>query len=179
LDRVAKKASGTHNAADFAAAMRSMHAPYGLPNPPDIVVQTGVLVLSPGHHREMLERIYRTTYPAETRQYEQPPLSHEVLAQNLLHPLDARFNYTFFEQLYAHHPFLADSASFQRLSEICASPGMAGALPMPAYQQLLQHTLVSEFYNSYFFHLAGATKMAPYLPSSLFKAPPPPIYPEA
>ena len=178
LDRVLRQPAQTSGVAELVEATRRNYAAYGLSNPPDVMVQCGTLVLSPAHHREMLERIYETPhYPSNTRQYEQPPLSYEVLTKDMHYPLDGRFNYTFFEQLYAHYPFLVDSASFRRLGEICASPGMAGPLPVAAYQQLLQHAMVSEFYNSYFFHLAGALKMAPYLPSSLFKMAPPDLYP--
>jgi hypothetical protein len=178
LGRVMKWPAAAAEAAKLVDATGLNYAAYGLPDPPNQIIQCGTLVLSPLHHREMLERIYHDPhYPSDMRQYEQPPLSYEVLTKDIHYPLDGRFNYTFFEQLYAHHPFLADSASFRRLGEICASPGMVGPLPMAAYQQLLQHALVSEFYNSYFFHLAGALKMAPYLPSSLFKMAPPDLYP--
>src|SRR5215471_18812114 len=70
------------------------HAAWGLPRS-DVrsIVQTGVMVLSPRHHRELLEHVY---YDYEDRGeqpwYEMPPLSFEIQKQGLLHGLDSRFN---------------------------------------------------------------------------------------
>jgi hypothetical protein len=71
------------------------HAAWGLPRS-DVrsIVQTGVMVLSPRHHRELLEHVY---YDYEDRggepwNYEMRPLSFEIQKQGLLHVLDSRFN---------------------------------------------------------------------------------------
>src|SRR5215467_11740010 len=70
------------------------HAAWGLPRCGRSIVQTGVLVLAPRHHRELLEHVY---YAYEDRggepmNYEMRPLSFEIQARGLLHVLDNRFN---------------------------------------------------------------------------------------
>jgi hypothetical protein len=55
------------------------------------MVTTGVMVLSPSHHRNLLEEIYAA--PELSRGYEQPHLSHAILRQGLLHEISPRFNW--------------------------------------------------------------------------------------
>ena len=53
---------------------RSMELPSGQAH----IVQTGVMVLSPKHHREVLEHAYHA-YEDRGFNYEMRPLSHEIL----------------------------------------------------------------------------------------------------
>lgn len=53
---------------------------------------TGVLVLSPQHHRELLLHTYKT-YNAESRIYEQPGLSYEIGRSGLACEFSPRFNW--------------------------------------------------------------------------------------
>ncbi len=67
---------------------------YGLPSEFAKVVQTGVLVLSPRHHRSLLETVY---YNHEEKggpewNYEMRPLSYELLKADVVHWIDPRFN---------------------------------------------------------------------------------------
>jgi hypothetical protein len=100
------------------------HAFWGLPRS-DVrsIVQTGVMVLSPKHHRELLEHVY---YDYEDRggdpwNYEMPPLSFEIQKQGLLHVLDSRFNALLIElilqkQMVLRRALLPDEcATFVRL----------------------------------------------------------------
>jgi hypothetical protein len=70
------------------------HAAWGLPRSGRSIVQTGVLVLSPRHHRELLEHVYYgyEDHGGEPMNYEMRPLSFEIQKQGLLHVLDSRFN---------------------------------------------------------------------------------------
>jgi hypothetical protein len=61
----------------------------------DNVVQTGVMVCSPIHHREIFEKVY---YGYEDKNgaewnYEMPSLSFELLQNNLVHWISPRFNF--------------------------------------------------------------------------------------
>ena len=70
------------------------YAAYGLPATFDEVVQTGVLVLSPRHHRDLLERTYLEYEDRGSAawNYEMRPLSFEILKAGNVHWLDPRFN---------------------------------------------------------------------------------------
>ncbi|HEX3485240.1 MAG TPA: hypothetical protein VHT51_09275 [Micropepsaceae bacterium] len=67
------------------------HAALGLPGGQRHIVQTGVMVMSPKHHREMLEHVYHA-YEDGGCNYEMRFLSHEILSRDLQHWLDPRFN---------------------------------------------------------------------------------------
>lgn len=83
---------------------------YGLPRGFGQVVQTGVMVLSPGHHRDLLERTYGTY---EDRgpgwNYEMRPLSYELMAADAVHWIDPAFNFLYGIYESLHFPFLAES----------------------------------------------------------------------
>jgi hypothetical protein len=76
------------------------HAFMSLPPGQSHIVQSGVMVLSPRHHRELLEHVYRSyDDPAGPQGKdrapgwgEMGPLSHEIQARNLQHWIDPRFN---------------------------------------------------------------------------------------
>jgi hypothetical protein len=70
------------------------HAFAGLPKRGRHMLQAGVLVLSPRHHRELLEHVYHRYEDTggEQMNYEMRPLSFEIQERNLQHLLDARFN---------------------------------------------------------------------------------------
>ena len=59
----------------------------------DEVVQTGVMVLSPAHHPELLERVYHRYEERPVAQLRDAPLSWELLAAGAVHWIDPRFNY--------------------------------------------------------------------------------------
>jgi hypothetical protein len=70
------------------------HAAWGLPRSGRAIVQTGVLVLAPRYHRELLEHVYYSYEDrgGEPMNYEMRPLSFEIQERDLLHVLDSRFN---------------------------------------------------------------------------------------
>ncbi len=85
------------------------------------VVQAGVMVLSPEHHRQILEHVY-TEYAdrGHNWNYEMRPLSYELLQADCVHWLDARFNYTWGLYQALHFPFLLDAGPNERLAACLA-----------------------------------------------------------
>jgi hypothetical protein len=68
------------------------HAFCGLPRRGENIVQTGVLVLSPHHHRKLLQHVYNAYEESEKTLYEMRPLSFEIQENGLQHWIDSRFN---------------------------------------------------------------------------------------
>lgn len=70
------------------------------------VVQTGVLVCSPKHHREIFERVYNQyedTHGSEWN-YEMPALSYALLKADIVHWISTRFNFVVPSVLAAFYP---------------------------------------------------------------------------
>jgi hypothetical protein len=78
----------------------------------EAVVQTGVMVLSPAHHAELLRRAYdRYEDRGAILNYEMRPLSWELLEAGVVEWIDPRFNEIWGSHAALHHPFLiADPA---------------------------------------------------------------------
>jgi hypothetical protein len=76
---------------------RDYHGFWGLPRRGDHIVQTGVMVLSPRHHRELLEYVYHCyeNKGGAEMNYEMRPLSFEIQESKLAHWIDPRFNAVF------------------------------------------------------------------------------------
>jgi hypothetical protein len=71
------------------------HAFYGLPKKSGMqIVQTGVLVLSPKHHREILRYVYDHYDDRGSAEYnyEMRPLSYEIQNQGIQYWIDPKFN---------------------------------------------------------------------------------------
>jgi hypothetical protein len=79
----------------------------GLPDGFNEMVQAGVLVLSPEHHRDVLEHVYRDYEDTGRTLYEMRPLSYELIKRDLVHWLDPRFNMLWFVFRAHNYPELA------------------------------------------------------------------------
>jgi hypothetical protein len=92
---------------------------YGLPPVFDQVVQTGVLVLSPKHHTEILESVYFSYEETKSPEwnYEMRPLSYELLSAGCVHWLDARFNIIWGSYKIHLYPFLMNHPEHPRAKE--------------------------------------------------------------
>jgi len=123
---------------------RVPYARYGL-NSLDRVVQTGVLVASPTHHRAVFESVYLADYSYTSRCYEQIPLSHTLLTKGLIEPIDTRFNSVFHESMRVHYPYLLNKQ-------------------LPAYDLLASCAVQTQFANNFFLHFAYDRDFARYLP---------------
>jgi len=118
---------------------------FGLSPRPEGIVQTGVLVASPQHHRDIFEQVYHARWPAAGhRTFEQVPLSHAILSSGCFQRLDARFNSVFYETLLVHHPYLL-------------------VPELPIREQLAMCAVQAEFANSFFLHFAYDSSFAEYL----------------
>lgn len=82
----------------------------GIDVEPDIdsVVQTGVFVCSPSHHRELFEHIYNSyedSHGADWN-YEMPAMSYEIIRNNLQHWIGPEYNFCVSNLTVAFYPFL-------------------------------------------------------------------------
>ncbi len=97
---------------------REFYEAYGLPGRFDEVVQTGVMVLSPRHHRDLLLSVYhRHEDKPAPLDGEMRLLSYELLSAGLLSWLDARFNYTWMRYKALHYPFLLNRPDHPRAAD--------------------------------------------------------------
>lgn len=91
---------------------------YGFDNEFDQVVQAGVMVLSPAHHRELCEHVYRAYEDKPGMFYEMRPLSWELLRAELVYWLDWRFNASWVSYRAANDPVLIEPARHPRLPNL-------------------------------------------------------------
>lgn len=128
---------------------------YGLPATFDQVVQTGVLVLSPQHHRTILEKAYFDYEEKGSSEwnYEMRPLSYEILQAAQVHWLDPRFNLCWADYRYLYYPFLLSRP--QPDLAFAAQPGLATALGAASRYQYTKLCATTAFLDSFFFHFAG------------------------
>jgi hypothetical protein len=108
----------------------SYYRHYGLTPLDTGIIQTGVLVASPQHHREVFAGVYKADYPVEHRNYEQVPLSHAILSSGQFHQIDTRFNHVFYESMLVHNPYLLNTQT-------------------PSYELMASYALQSELANSF------------------------------
>ena len=123
----------------------------GLPPDFDQVVQTGVLVLSPTHHRALFEKVYYEYEDKGGREFhmEMPPLSYELLKADLVHWIDGRFNVNWIYEAILHYPFLAN---------LDKTPGTVGRVKRRVGRWVLhvqQACMTTAFSLGYFLHIGG------------------------
>jgi hypothetical protein len=148
------------------------YADFGLFPGFESVVQTGVMVLSPRRHRELLEMVY---YSFEDRgeafwNYEMRPLSHELLKAGVVHWIDSRFNARWLAFKLTYYPFLFAENGGSRARGVI---GMVLRALDPAGAPVSAKTrecVTAAFLNSYFLHFAGCgtsdmTVLQPPVPS--------------
>jgi len=109
---------------DAAARARKRYAVNTLSPAFDLLLNTGVMVLSPRHHRDFFEHVYNSYGEGPNSFVEQMPLSYEILSRDLYHPLDPRFNVLWFEYKFAWHQLLR---AFPALAPICIANALANS----------------------------------------------------
>jgi hypothetical protein len=139
---------------------REYYRNYGLPDDCDESVNTGVLVLSPFYHREILEHVYYAYEEKGGREWlmEQRPLSYELLKRDLVQFLDPRFNVMLSIEEIVHYPFLlpppAPPDSKGLLARI--ERKVRKMLPVVSPLQTFRIAAVNTIYqSSYFMHFGG------------------------
>jgi hypothetical protein len=102
--------------------------------PHDSVIQCGMLALTPEIHGPLFRAAFHKEVPAETRCYEQFPLSDALLTADVFRQIDTRFNSVLWETLQVHHPYVFED--------------LAGG------EQVVRSIVRSEFANNFFLHFA-------------------------
>jgi hypothetical protein len=109
---------------------------YGLTPIDAGIVQTGVLVASPHHHKKLFEAVYYAPCKAdEHRTDEQVPLSHAILSSGLFRQIDTRFNSIFYETMLVFHYYLLNE-------------------DLPIRDVIAMCAVQAEFANNFFLHFA-------------------------
>lgn len=129
---------------------------FRLPNEFNDVVQGGVLVFSPKHHKELLEKVY---YNYEDKganywHYEMRPLSYEILKSGNLKWLDERFN-----RIWEIDKELNCPALFEIYKKNTLLFKITRRLDFEigtSFNKDFSETMHKYFKQSYFFHFAGA-----------------------
>ena len=124
------------------------------------VVQTGVMVLSPEHHRSILEAVYRTGRDTPVGDFEMEHLSFEIMRVGCLHLLDRRFNKLWMGEMLAHYPFLLPPRTLEPRPLRVLKRFWRGHYTLPS-ARLARPCIDSAFAGSFFLHFAGT---GPYLP---------------
>ena len=133
------------------------YANSGLPDQFDQVVQTGVMVLSPAYHREILEHVYFTYDEPHNGHAEMECLSYELVKSGLMQWLDPRFNRLWIECMLRDYPFLLPSQKpIGRLSRVWKQL-VHGQYQKPS-EAIANLCLQSAFINNYFLHFAGTVQ---------------------
>src|SRR5580704_15915547 len=147
---------------------REYYKQYGLPDDVDRVFNAGVLVLSPKHHRSILEHVYYTYEEKEGGRkwhMEQRPLAYEVIKSGLAHWIDPRFNVILWSEEYMHYPFLQSPPCprMPRPKAIVRRIKQKFRTVSSRTRYALQRNLRAEMVNtvfqaSYFLHFASRTE---------------------
>ena len=139
---------------------KEYYTKYGFSDGFDTVVQAGVLVLSPAHHRSLLEKVY---FEYEEKggpewHYEMRPLSYELLKAGAVHWIDPRFNSVWLDDVFLHYPFVLNPPHTNGfigrfVSKIASRLGACSATTVR------RACINATFLNSYFLHF-GSSAMA-------------------
>jgi hypothetical protein len=100
------------------------------------MLSTGVMVVSPRHHRQLFSECY--DIEGKTRLYEQPALSYLIWRSGLMHSITPRFNWTINEAMMLF---------FKRMPQL---PLLEGEMT------LIKAFVENEYHKAYFLHFAGS-----------------------
>ncbi|MBD1217750.1 MAG: hypothetical protein H9536_10600 [Aphanizomenon flos-aquae Clear-A1] len=127
-----------------------------LPSDFNNVVQTGMIVLSPNYHHEILEFTYKNYEQHKNASFEMESLSYELVKTNSVHWLDYRFNRLWIECMLRDYPFLLQSIS----SESKIIRGLR-CLTENVYNpngKITKYCLTTALLNNFFLHFAGTSQ---------------------
>lgn len=130
---------------------------YGLPGDINEALNTGVLVLSPQHHRSILEKVYYTYEEKGGAEWnaENRPLSYELLKANLVYWVDPRFNACWSEYSTLYYPFIYRLKGINWHSENAPHDEYYQELVDRMIYAHAQFYATTAFINNYFLHFAG------------------------
>lgn len=112
----------------------------------DIMFNTGVLVVSPAHHRDLFLQCYEEGEDTGARLYEQPRLSHEIIERDLGHLLNTRFNWGVQETLLLYVPEILTWADQPKHLH-------------PSIIRMAHYLVRRELQNCYFLHFYGSMNL--------------------
>jgi hypothetical protein len=137
---------------------------YGLPAVSEKTIQSGVLVLNPKLHNEILLYIYynyEDSLPAYWH-YEMRPLSYEIIKHNLVQWIDNRFNYVVENhKLYFYYHKMPKNY-FQRVLRIIKIKFFA-YLKIFGFSFWEEELCNQAYLNGFFIHFAGNMKEMKFL----------------
>jgi hypothetical protein len=124
------------------------HKIYGLPMKLEHVVQTGVIVLSPEYHSEILQKVYDSYEDRGTSvwNYEMRPLSYELQLNCKIKWLDSRFNMIWPDYKNMFYQFLNHPTTLERIYSY---------LTINRASRRQQECATAAFSNNYFLHFAS------------------------
>lgn len=116
-------------------------------------INTGVLVLSPEKHANFLRNIYfKYENIPNTVDFEQGPLSCEMIDNDMVEYLDPGFNAIYYIESLHHYPFMTSIYLTKNDALI---------------DKMIRLTATSIFINSYFLHFPGPKAHIPYIDHSI------------
>lgn len=136
---------------------RATYVKYGILPEFDRIVQDGIMVLSPAHHRSILEKVYHEC--EETGFGEMPWLSYELLKADRVQWIDPRFSTVWNVHKALYYPFLLQkpqtSASLlNRAKSKLLAKGVAPRLVDRRASECATTALI----NTFFLHFAGGAR---------------------
>ena len=128
----------------------SYYTHYGINTDLSDVIQTGVMVMTPHLHNEILTHVYHTYEEKGGPEwhYEMRPLSYEIIKNKLHFFIDDRFNYLFAYFKLAFYPHLLNVES-SLIQKVARKFGFGDST-----KDLLR-SIEAAYLNSYFLHFAG------------------------
>jgi len=131
---------------------RETYTKYGIPAEFDRIVQDGIMVLSPSHHREILEKVY---YECEETGFgEMPWVSYELLKANCVQWIDDRFSTVWNVHKSLYYPFLLPKPQANLASRL-KSKLISKGMPVKLIDKCASECATAALMNSYFLHFAG------------------------
>jgi hypothetical protein len=138
--------------------METYYGEFGLPGHFEEIVQAGIMVCSPNHHRELFERVYDSYEDKPGMFYEMRPLSYELLDAGMVHWIDPRFNTLWATYKAECHPWLLPFTRHPRAPEItCEALGEVHCLHFAAEADQMEFCLRG--------NLPGSDRPAPPAPA--------------
>lgn len=134
------------------------YASYGITADFDQVVQTGVLVLSPSHHRPLLEQVYFNYEETGKGNFEMRPLSYELLRADCVHWMDHRFNLVWLVYKVLYYPFLLDDPRHKNAILTKIKQRLFSIFHELPRHELDKLCVAAAFRNSFFLHFAGCLR---------------------
>ena len=145
---------------------KEWYAQSELPSDFDCVVQTGMMVLSPKHHREVLEYTYNNYEQQKEASYEMESLSYELVKTDSVYWLDYKFNRLWIECILRDYPFLLPTKN-PELKIIRGWKRLTRGHFQKPDSRITKYCLSAALSNNYFLHFAGTAQFMGWFDTNL------------